>query len=241
MDLNEYVISLSGQPRYDPQGHITGYLGTGDDITADINILGEVTRLSLTDPLTNVANKRAFERDLKSALEIADKANPVYLMALDLDDFKPINDTYGHSAGDKVIQIIAQRIQSQLRSDAFLARTGGDEFCIVCTLGKSQTHIQPLAQRIRQTVLQPIRLSKTVQVQVGVSIGIAMAPLIGASPEQLICAADRALYEAKREGRQLIRIAASGPERADGSNLPREGHGMVSPESVARPAAHMMG
>lgn len=232
VDGVSYVLNLSGTPRYDRDGKLVGYLGTADDVTADVSLLGEVTRLSLTDPLTNIANKRAFERDLKTALETATERRPVCLLALDLDDFKPVNDTYGHGAGDQVIKVIAMRIQSELRADAWVARTGGDEFCVVCTNDDAVTIASSLAKRISLKVSEPIKMANGATVTVGVSIGIAEAPLLAATPEKLLTAADVALYEAKRAGRNLIRIAKAGqvggeriglandfPSTADGSNL----------------------
>ena len=210
-----HVLRMSGMPRYDRDGKLVGYLGKANDVTDEVTILGEVTRLSLTDPLTDVANKRAFERDLTLALQDASEARPVTLMAIDLDSFKPINDTFGHGAGDEVIKIIAARIKTQLRSDSWVARTGGDEFCVVCQNMNADPVSQHLADRINAKITEPIYLSGGNVVHVGVSIGIAEAPLHATKFDEFLEAADIALYHAKRAGGNQIKTYSTQTSRVD--------------------------
>lgn len=199
-DGTVYVLRLGGKPRYSPSGELIGYLGRAHEVTSEVNLLGEVTRQALTDPLTGVANKRAFKQDLKEAVENASDAAPLTLLALDLDRFKPINDTYGHGAGDEVLKIVAARLQSSLRSGDWVARLGGDEFCVVCPGMTSDSAEQMVARRILKKVREPMALESGLVLTVGVSAGVATCPSDAATGEKLLAAADAALYSAKRSG-----------------------------------------
>ncbi|MEO1101103.1 MAG: diguanylate cyclase [Pseudomonadota bacterium] len=201
-----YVLNLTGMPRFDDDGKILGYLGKADNVTENVNFLDEVTRLALTDSLTEIGNKRAFEGKLKTAIDQATDTNPISLLALDLDQFKPINDTYGHGTGDQVLKIVAKRIQSALRADDWVARIGGDEFCIICKDSNATDITSTLAERLRESIGRPMKLPGGPLVEVGVSIGIAEAPLHAESVEGLCEAADAALYAAKNAGRNAVRV-----------------------------------
>lgn len=209
VDGTAFVLRLTGKPRFSPTGLLLGYCGKADEVTSQVNRLGEVTRLSLTDPLTNVANKRAFERDLTMAIADSSDERPVTLLYLDLDRFKPINDTYGHHAGDEVLKIVASRIQSELRAGDWVARVGGDEFCVVCLNSQAVDAEQTISDRLLTKVSDPIKLSCGDEIQVGVSIGVADTLSHERSFSALCKAADGALYEAKRSGRNTSRIAAA--------------------------------
>lgn len=201
-----YVLNLSGMPRFDENGTLLGYLGKADNVTENVNFLDEVTRLALTDSLTGIGNKRAFESKLTAAVEQSSSTSPVTLLAMDLDQFKPINDTYGHGTGDQVLKIVAKRIQGALRADDWVARIGGDEFCVICKDNASTDIADTLAERLRLSIGKPMKLPAGPVVEVGVSIGIADAPGHVQSVESLREAADAALYDAKNVGRNAVRI-----------------------------------
>lgn len=201
-----YVMNLSGMPRFDENGDVLGYLGTANNVTDNVNFLDEVTRLALTDSLTGIGNKRAFESKLKNAIGQAADDSPISLLALDLDKFKPINDTYGHGTGDQVLKIVAKRIQSALRADDWVARIGGDEFCVICKDSNAAGIAATLAERLQQSIGKPMKLPGGPTVEVGVSIGIAEAPFHAELAESLLEAADAALYDAKNAGRNAIRV-----------------------------------
>ncbi len=124
---------------------------------------------------------------------------------LDLDGFKAINDTYGHSAGDKALSEFARRVSLVVRADAFLARVGGDEFTIVMPDISSLDDPAILARRIASAIAEPF-VVENATTELGVGIGIAVAPNDGAHADELLRRADRALYRAKSAGRSSVRF-----------------------------------
>ncbi len=152
------------------------------------------------DPLTGVANRGRFLTDLDAT--IGDRATrwPVALLYLDLDLFKPVNDTHGHAAGDEVLRAVTARIGAELRPGDLLARLGGDEFAVLCT-GLPDADAARLADRLLATLGEPIALSTGPVVAIGASIGIAVTASPRVTPGVLLEVADAALYRAKRGGK----------------------------------------
>lgn len=153
------------------------------------------------DPLTALPNRRRFASDLSDALlDIDGGDEAMCLMQLDLDDFKPVNDTLGHPAGDKLLQLAAGRIRDCLSGTERVYRLAGDEFAIISAGSQRQQRSTELGNALVQAFKQPFTIDG-ISVFVGMSIGIAIAPLDGADPETLMKASDVALYAAKKEGR----------------------------------------
>jgi diguanylate cyclase (GGDEF)-like protein len=153
------------------------------------------------DPLTGLPNRRRFASDLSDALlDIDGGDEAMCLMQLDLDDFKPVNDTLGHPAGDKLLQLAAGRIRDCLSGTERVYRLAGDEFAIISAGSQRQQRSTELGNALVQAFKQPFTIDG-ISVFVGMSIGIAIAPLDGADPETLMKASDVALYAAKKEGR----------------------------------------
>ncbi|MBX5157973.1 MULTISPECIES: EAL domain-containing protein [unclassified Rhizobium] len=157
--------------------------------------------LATHDPLTGLPNRRQFSEDLTELLrETAGSNETLSLMQLDLDDFKPVNDTLGHPAGDKLLQFAARRIQDCLTGDDRAYRLAGDEFTVI-SMGSGQP---AKAHRLAEVLVAAFKKPFTIDgiaVFVGTSIGISTAPPDGTNPEQLMKASDLALYAAKKEGR----------------------------------------
>jgi diguanylate cyclase (GGDEF)-like protein len=151
------------------------------------------------DVLTGLPNRRQFSDDLNSALALPPGSH-IALMQLDLDDFKPVNDTLGHGAGDAVLRHAADRIRSALRSGATAYRLAGDEFAIILTEGPQPESAEQLAETLVHDFKKPFNV-EGISVFVGTSIGVAVAPNDGEDAEQLMKAADVALYAAKKDGR----------------------------------------
>jgi diguanylate cyclase (GGDEF)-like protein len=151
------------------------------------------------DVLTGLPNRRQFSDDLNGALALPPGGH-IALMQLDLDDFKPVNDTLGHGAGDAVLRHAADRIRSALRSGATAYRLAGDEFAIILTEGPQPESAEQLAETLVHDFKKPFNV-EGISVFVGTSIGVAVAPNDGEDAEQLMKAADVALYAAKKDGR----------------------------------------
>jgi diguanylate cyclase (GGDEF)-like protein len=153
------------------------------------------------DPLTGLPNRDQVLIHLRTALaRLARTGAPVAVLFLDLDRFKPVNDRYGHAAGDRVLVHAANRLRHQMRATDLVGRVGGDEFLVVCDAGDTTA----LVDRLRLAVGSPIQLGAEL-VSVGVSVGVAVAGLpvdadLDGEAAMLVACADAAMYEDKRRG-----------------------------------------
>lgn len=155
-------------------------------------------RSSNSDPLTGLANRRALQEFFSGEAEVESS-----LLYLDLDGFKEVNDTYGHATGDELLRIVARRIQSVVRDDDLAVRLGGDEFAVLCrACGIEDARV--LSERILDSLRSPVVIEGH-RISVRGSIGVATARSVD---EQMLQRADDALYQAKREGRDTVRISA---------------------------------
>ena len=170
-----------------------------------------ISHLSLTDPLTGLHNRRALKEKLEEEFAKSARYNTDLSFALlDVDDFKPYNDSKGHLAGDDLLELMARVVKSQTRASDFVARYGGDEFAIVFTNTRLEgAHL--LAERIRVAIDRDTPPGS----KVTISVGVATASPAIATPNLLIDAADKALYRAKRAGRNQVALATS-PRSAGG-------------------------
>ena len=166
-----------------------------DDVTrAYDELVHTLQRLARHDPLTGLGNRMLLEERLGHALErAARQGSRVGVLLLDLDGFKPINDTHGHAVGDAVLQAIAQRLQAAVRSVDTVARLGGDEFVVVA----DGDDLPALLPRVRDAVEAPIAW-EGLRLQVGASLGVAEFPRDGTSCDALLAHADQAMYAAKQ-------------------------------------------
>ena len=176
-----------------------GFVQTYTDITKRAQAEAHIARLALEDPLTGLLNRRGFRSALvemqgHSCTETREPSHAVLL--LDLDRFKVINDTLGHRIGDLLLQQTAQRLRASLQATDILARLGGDEFAVVTRHAKSRSGLQDLSSRLIRAVGEPFRL-EGYRVRTSVSIGIAVGPEDGENADDLVVAADLALYAAK--------------------------------------------
>ena len=155
------------------------------------------------DGLTGLANRGLFETCLQECCERS-TTTPVVLY-LDLDGFKPINDTHGHDAGDEVLRVVAQRIRKAVRGLDVVARMGGDEFAVLLD-GTSNSRGVAVGHRIITAIEQPIALDNDVTVTVSCSMGLSSGPCDAPQSGKLIQQADQAMYEAKRAGRGRLHV-----------------------------------
>jgi diguanylate cyclase (GGDEF)-like protein len=178
----------------------------------------EATRhMAMRDPLTGIRNRRGLTEALESAefVEAFAGGAPIMLALADLDGFKPVNDTYGHGAGDELLKQIAHRLDREVARQGIAARLGGDEFALMLLLDPADPEgaAEDAARRLMGVVRVPFTLHPdgmgsgggTVQVRVGLSLGVALAPEDATDAEELMRRADSALYRAKAEGRGRFR------------------------------------
>ena len=182
-----------------------GWVATHEDITERKQAEDRIAFLAEHDDLTRLANRDIFRDRLDQALEMTGRGRGFALFWLDLNNFKVINDSFGHTAGDALLKAVANRLEACVRTVDTLARLVGDEFAILQLDVDQPSQAEPLAHRIQEAFRDPFRVGAH-QVVVRVSIGITVAPADGTSPETLLRNADIALYLAKTEGRGTIRF-----------------------------------
>jgi len=202
-------ISISGDPIIDTAGRFEGFRGVGSDITEIRQTQERLTHLANVDVLSGLPNRGRVRQLLGEALRTATAdSHACAIMFLDLDGFKPVNDTFGHPKGDAVLRAVAKRLTDQVAHDGVVGRMGGDEFAIVIPDAQSRTKVEQMADRIIQTIKDPYDIDGT-NIRIGVSIGCAFGPMDGATVDDLILKADLALYQAKDAGRGCARYFSS--------------------------------
>lgn len=173
-----------------------GFVTTYFDITDQWHNQNLIHHMAHHDQLTDLANRRLLGDRLDHALAEARKGIRFAIHCIDLDRFKPVNDTYGHAAGDEVLKLVADRLRSISRQGDTTARIGGDEFVLVQTGIRDRRDAEALARRIEQEMTQPFEVG-TDNIRIGTSVGTAMAPDDSLDSDALFRIADEALYEAK--------------------------------------------
>ena len=158
------------------------------------------------DVLTGLANRASLIDRMRVLLAAsAQQRGHLAVHFIDLDRFKEINDRFGHDGGDLLLQIIARRLQAVIRSDDVLARLGGDEFVLVQPNIGGREQAEEFARRLSSALAEPMRV-KEHELFTTVSIGVALAPADGDTPERLLKSADLAVYKAKADGRNCVRF-----------------------------------
>jgi diguanylate cyclase (GGDEF)-like protein len=189
-------------------GHLPdgSFVQTFTDITKRREAEAHVARLASEDPLTGLPNRRVFRAALDN-LCVRRNSAPVghdragfAVLFLDIDRFKVINDTLGHRVGDLLLQDVAKRLKRLLPESNLLARLGGDEFAVIVPAMKDQSELEALAQSIVEMIVEPYEIDGY-QIRTGISIGLAIGPQDGRDADELLMAADLALYAVKASGR----------------------------------------
>ncbi|MBR1222363.1 EAL domain-containing protein [Bradyrhizobium sp. U87765 SZCCT0131] len=178
-----------------------GWVATLEDITEARKAQAQLAFMAHHDALTGLANRNSFREALERAVGGLREGCEVAILCLDLDRFKEINDTLGHHVGDELLKQVGGRLSGCARGSAQVARLGGDEFAIVQVgAGPQPTEAAILARDVVEAISAPFEIGGH-QLNIGVSIGITLAPSDGEDPEQLLRNADLALYRAKEDGR----------------------------------------
>jgi diguanylate cyclase (GGDEF)-like protein/PAS domain S-box-containing protein len=192
---------VNGQPVFDELGQFAGYRGTGSDITERKLTEQRVHHVAQHDALTGLPNRSLLQDRLSQAVAYTSRSgNPVWVMLIDLDRFKFVNDSMGHKAGDVLLMTVAARLRSSLRDADTVARLSGDEFVVIVSERGDQELTPDIVQRVMNAVAQPVMLG-TKEFFVTCSIGVAVYPSESTDPDTLIEHADIAMYRAKKLGR----------------------------------------
>lgn len=210
-------------PIYDDNENVVGITGVVLDITSEVEIeftnkklkqlnsefekaQQELTRLASTDPLTELYNRRYFSKISESMFKLAARQQaPLSVVLLDADNFKHINDTYGHKVGDKVLVQLAQEIRNNVRKSDVVCRYGGEEF-IVLLPDTDLAGASNVAENIRQHIAAAhVTVNQGTDIQFKASLGVACAKFAEEDHiEQVIFRADKALYKAKEQGKNQV-------------------------------------
>jgi diguanylate cyclase (GGDEF)-like protein len=200
-------------------GKIVAYQGISRDVTAHKALEERMNFLTHHDSLTSLPNRRFFERHLQHALQAArDSSQKAAILLIDLDNFKAINDSFGHIIGDELLKKVAERLASILRPGDTLARLGGDEFGVLLPQLGSADEVNSVAQTVLDSLGQVMDLPGGGLLDIGASVGISLFPDHAQTAGELVQYADTALYRAKAEGRHTFRhftgeFAAAARER----------------------------
>lgn len=200
------VLRLSGQPVNDAEGRFIGFRGTGTDISDEFYREAETARLARYDSLTGLSNRHRMAHQIEAMLTAFKAARRnCAVMMIDLDRFKHVNDTLGHAAGDELLKQVAARLQRAIDRECEIGRLGGDEFQVLLPDIDDRGVLGDLAMRIITMLRQPFSLEDG-RCVIGASVGIAIAPHDGVLRDEIIRAADLALYAAKNGGRAQYRF-----------------------------------
>ena len=186
---------------------LMGFVVTCHDITDRHQLEEQLTHQAFHDALTGLANRALFRDRLGHAMARARGTGGYGVLFIDLDDFKTVNDSLGHAAGDELLREMTGRLRLCLRDGDTAARLGGDEFAILLEDVEGDDHCTDIARRLLEALSQPFEIGGT-EVTTGASIGIAVGQAGPASPEDLMRNADLALYDAKNAGKNRFAVFA---------------------------------
>ncbi|GGZ06136.1 EAL domain-containing protein [Pseudoduganella plicata] len=199
--------------RIDPvvniDGKVTHFVAVLNDVTQARQYERRLHHLAHHDALTGLANRTLLQERLKIAVESAQQGMPGALAFVDLDNFKHINDTFGHDVGDCVLREIANRLHAGVREHDTVARMGGDEFVLLITEQAGETVVAELLERLRRNLDRPI-VVRGKEVIAGASFGVALFPRDGDTVDRVMRAADSAMYHAKTLGKNNVQFYSIG-------------------------------
>ncbi|MBI1173943.1 MAG: EAL domain-containing protein [Sideroxydans sp.] len=217
-DGSEFIESAMISPVRDSNGRVMSYLAVKDDITEKKQAEERIQHLAHFDQLTGLPNRMLLQDHFKYALSLAQRSGEhLAVMFLDLDHFKNINDTLGHSIGDQLLMAVSQRIKAALREEDTVSRLGGDEFIFILP-GTDANGAAHVAEKLNQAISQPYQIEQLELISTP-SIGIAIYPDDGMDMETLSKNADAAMYQVKQSGRNNFRFFAQEMQLNSARNL----------------------
>lgn len=202
--LKQFWASLAIAPIRDDKGDVSNYVCAMQDISFIKESQRKMEQLAYYDVLTGLANRSYFRDQLKKAIAMSSRGYYHFaLLYFDLDEFKRINDTLGHDAGDELLKEVARRLISRLREEDTIARLGGDEFAVILSGIADRKQAAAIATNLQQAFALPVKLAGH-DVSISASIGITIAPEDADEEELLLKHADLAMYEAKARGKNTF-------------------------------------
>lgn len=199
-DGHHIWAEVTVNPIFGDDNQLIGYNGITRDISARRNNEEVIRQYAFRDPLTNLPNRRSFEEELGRVIDQHRELNKSFaIMFLDVDGLKKVNDSYGHAAGDALLQVVADRICHVMRKQDFVARLAGDEFMAILPGIGDSCAVEHVANCLIENFHQTILIGAH-KVRIGVSIGISFFPEDADSVIDLMSYADKAMYEAKKNG-----------------------------------------
>ena len=186
-----------------------GWVTTSEDVTERKRFDKKIAHMAHFDALTDLPNRLLFREQLDRGLRSLPPEGQLAVLYIDIDEFKRINDSLGHSVGDELLKAVADRLSSCVSANDVVARLGGDEFAIIQNRADASTDTVDLITRIYQTIREPYEVSGHL-LTTDASIGVALAPEDGTDLDQLLKNADLAMYEAKSDGRRTYRFFEPG-------------------------------
>lgn len=180
-------------------GSVKGHITAAIDVTSQRSAAEQLEYLATHDPMTGILNRGAFELEAGSALMRADRySGRCALLFADVDDFKEVNDTYGHAVGDTTLDLIVRRVQSTLREVDTVGRLGGDEFGVLLDEVRTREDAELTIRHIQAVMREPIVINDQISFTLGLSVGAAVYPDDGSTFDELARRADSAMYRAKK-------------------------------------------
>ena len=204
-DLNKTTVARTADGRsiqvmHRPVGD-GGWVVTHEDISERSRWEKQIAHLAHYDALTDLPNRTLFREQIELYLKSLSEGEQFAVLYIDIDEFKTVNDSLGHTVGDELLKVVANRLRGSVREKDFVARLGGDEFAVVQAAIDHPTDVTDLVVRIYKAIRQPCECLGH-QIAVDASIGIALAPVDGEDLDQLLKNADLAMYNAKANGRR---------------------------------------
>ena len=227
-DGTTFFNEVSLAPQHDVDGRVVQYIGVQKDVTEQVSARRHMHELAYHDPLTGLANRTVFTDELSQSLLAAQEhERELSLVFIDIDDFKEINDTHGHAAGDEALRVVAARLKAIVRPNDVLARAGGDEFLLLVRGDRpGRDAVRGIASRIADALRDPVGLGNGHLVEVRASTGVSTYPHDATEAGELLAHADAAMYAAKDRGKNRTHFYAGALRktgyRSDPSFQPRD-------------------
>jgi diguanylate cyclase (GGDEF)-like protein/PAS domain S-box-containing protein len=204
-------FSVSGEPRFDSSGAFAGYRGIGRDVTEIALARERIASLAYNDALTGLANRTSLGPALEQAIERTRRhRSKLAGVFIDLDGFKQVNDLHGHAAGDAFLVEVARRLRRTLRAADIVARLGGDEFFVVLEQMQDTAAIERVVTKLAAELLRPYELYGGNKTRISASLGVSLFPDDAGDAVTLMAHADKAMYAAKKAGKNAFCIYSAG-------------------------------